>query len=121
MRISEASRASGASPRSLRHYEEEGLIIPGRWNNGFRDYCQSTIDRVLVIRTLLKSGLPVRLIREWLSNRTDGFDADTNVTPAQFLHEVENHRARLAARIAVLSEQQAALDAYLRGARRIDS
>ncbi|WP_223281470.1 MerR family transcriptional regulator [Streptomyces antnestii] len=62
MKISEASRVSGVSARSLRHYEDEGLIVPGRFSNGFRDYCQSTIDRVLVIRTLLESGLPVRLI-----------------------------------------------------------
>ena len=64
MKISEASRVSGVSARSLRHYEHEGLIVPGRFSNGFRDYCQSTIDRVLVIRSLLESGLPVRLIKE---------------------------------------------------------
>ncbi|MBP2479411.1 DNA-binding transcriptional MerR regulator [Crossiella equi] len=72
------------SARSLRHYEDEGLIVPGRCGNGFRDYCQATIDRVLAIRPLLASGLPVRLIRE-----------------------------RLGARIAVLREQQDALDAFL--------
>jgi DNA-binding transcriptional MerR regulator len=112
MKIGEASRASGASARSLRHYEDEGLIVPGRCSNGFRDYCPSTIDRVLVIRSLLESGLPVRLIREVLP----GADA----VGAEFLHEVQSHRDRIAARIAVLSGQQAALDAYLREARRTD-
>lgn len=66
MKFSEASRVSGVSPRSLRNYEDEGLIVPGRFSNGFRDYCQSTLDRVLVIRSLLESGLPVRLIKEVL-------------------------------------------------------
>ncbi|MFF5056569.1 MerR family DNA-binding transcriptional regulator [Micromonospora sp. NPDC000663] len=28
MKISEASRARGVSARSLRHYEDEGLIVP---------------------------------------------------------------------------------------------
>ncbi|OKI33484.1 MerR family transcriptional regulator [Saccharothrix sp. CB00851] len=111
MKIGEASRVSGVSARSLRHYEDEGLIVPGRFDNGFRDYCQSTIDRVLVIRSLLESGLPVRLIREALA---DGPDA----VSAEFLREVQSHRDRLAARISVLSDQQAALDAYLRRARR---
>ena len=100
------------SARSLRHYEAEGLIVPGRLGNGFRDYCQSTVDRVLVIRSLLESGLPVRLIRELLPRLTSG----TDVVCAEFLHEVRSYRDRLAARIAVLSDQQAALDAYLREA-----
>ncbi|MGW0781551.1 MerR family transcriptional regulator [Streptomyces sp. NPDC002913] len=120
MKIGEASRASGVSARSLRHYEDEGLIVPGRFSNGFRDYCRSTIDRVLVIRSLLESGLPVRLIRDALPGLADEPDAGTDVVCAEFLHEVQGHRDRLAARIAVLSDQQAALDAYLREARRTD-
>ncbi|MEU0074837.1 MerR family transcriptional regulator [Streptomyces sp. NPDC006332] len=119
MKISQASRVSGVSARSLRHYEDEGLIVPGRGSNGFRDYCQSTVDRVLVIRSLLESGLPVRLIREVLPSLTDGPDVvGTEMACAEFLHEVQSYRDRLAARIAVLSDQQAALDAYLREARR---
>lgn len=118
MKIGEASRVSGASARSLRHYEEEGLIVPGRCGNGFRDYCRSTIDRVLVIRSLLESGLPVRLIREILPDVADRPDADTGAVSAEFLCEVQSHRDRLAARIAVLRDQRAALDAYLREARR---
>ena len=66
MRIGAAAQASGVSPRSLRYYEDEGLIVPGRFSNGYRDYCQSTIDRVAVIRSLLESGLPVRLVRDLL-------------------------------------------------------
>jgi DNA-binding transcriptional MerR regulator len=120
MKISEASRVSGVSARSLRHYEDEGLIVPGRFSNGFRDYCQSTIDRVLVIRSLLESGLPVRLIREVLPHLTDEPDAGTSAVCAEFLHEVQSYRDRLAARIAALSDQQAALDAYLQQARRTD-
>jgi DNA-binding transcriptional MerR regulator len=126
MKIGDASRASGASARSLRHYEDEGLIVPGRFDNGFRDYCQSTIDRVLVIRSLLESGLPVRLIREALPSLADGTDVESvesveSAERAEFLDEVQAHRDRLAARIAVLSDQQAALDAYLRDAGRTGS
>ncbi|WP_338693078.1 MerR family transcriptional regulator [Streptomyces sp. Q6] len=120
MRISDASRISGVSARSLRYYEDEGLIVPGRCGNGFRDYCRSTVDRVLVIRSLLESGLPVRLIRDVLPSLTDGAGAGTDAVCAEFLHEVRSYRDRLAARIAVLSEQQAALDVYLREARRTD-
>jgi DNA-binding transcriptional MerR regulator len=122
MKISEASRVSGVSARSLRYYEDEGLIVPGRFSNGYRDYCRSTIDRVLVIRSLLESGLPVRLIKEVLPHLTDGpGDVGTDEVCAEFLHEVQSYRDRLAARIADLSAQQAALDAYLREARPTDA
>jgi DNA-binding transcriptional MerR regulator len=122
MQISEASRASGVSARSLRYYEDEGLIVPGRFSNGYRDYCRSTIDRVLAIRSLLESGLPVRLIKELLPCLADGpGDVGTDVVCAEFLHEVQNYRDRLAARIADLSAQRAALDAYLREARPMDA
>ncbi|WP_033438363.1 MerR family transcriptional regulator [Saccharothrix sp. NRRL B-16314] len=119
MRISEASRVSGVSARSLRHYEDEGLIVPGRFGNGFRDYCQSTIDRVLVIRSLLESGLPVRMIREALRLAGEP-GVGTPVVCTDFLHEVQRYRDRLAARIAVLGDRQAALDAYLAEARRTE-
>ena len=120
MKISEASRVSGVSARSLRHYEDEGLISPGRFSNGFRDYCQSTIDRVLVIRSLLESGLPLRLIREVLPTLTDGTVAGTQAVCAEFLVEAQTYRDRLVARIAALSDQRRALDKYLREARRND-
>ena len=113
MQISEASRVSGVSPRALRYYEAEGLIVSGRCANVFRDYCQPTIDRVLVIRDLLESGLPVRLIREVLPY----FTGEPGDVCSEFLAEVQSHRDRLAARIAILSGQQAALDAFLRKAR----
>ncbi len=103
----------------MRYYEDEGLIVPGRTGNGYRDYCQSTIDRVLVIRSLLKSGLPVRLIKEILPRLTDGGGAGSGPLCAEFVQEVQRYRDRLAARIAELSAQQSALDAYLRGARHL--
>jgi DNA-binding transcriptional MerR regulator len=111
VKISDASRASGVSPRSLRFYEDEGLIVPGRCSNGYRDYCGTTIDRVLVIRSLLESGLPVKLIKEALPQLTlGGAGADLRT---EFLDEVHGYRDRLAARIAALVAQQSALDAFL--------
>ncbi|MEV0352821.1 MerR family transcriptional regulator [Nonomuraea sp. NPDC050680] len=117
MQIGEAASASGVSVRSLRYYEDEGLIVPGRRGNGYRDYCRSTIDRVHAIRSLLESGLPVRLVKAALPHLTDGPVADTDPLCAEFLHEVESYRDRLAARIAALTTQQSALDAFLREAR----
>ncbi|WP_309103430.1 MerR family transcriptional regulator [Microbacterium sp.] len=109
MKISEAASTSGASPRSLRYYEDQGLIVPGRTTGGFRDYCGSTIDRVLVIRSLLESGLPVRLIRRVLQAPPE---PEGGVDPA-LVDDVRRYRTRLSARIAALSAQEAALAEYL--------
>lgn len=100
----------------MRYYEDAGLIVPGRCGNGFRDYCRSTVDRVLVVRSLLESGLPVRLIREILPGSPE--ESEVGAVRAEFLRAVQDHRDRLAARIAVLSDQRAALDTYLRQNRR---
>ncbi|RMI46013.1 MerR family transcriptional regulator [Streptomyces triticirhizae] len=113
MRIGEAARVSGVSVRALRHYEDEGLIVPGRLANGYRDYCRPTIGRVLAVRELLASGLPLRLVREALA----GPDAaPPTAPPAELLAEIAAYRDRLAAHIAALQARQAALDAFLQRA-----
>jgi MerR family Zn(II)-responsive transcriptional regulator of zntA len=57
MRISELSRLTGVSMRSLRHYEHKGLIKPQRLGNGYRDYDESMIERIRAIKLYLGLGL----------------------------------------------------------------
>ena len=57
MNISEAAAAAGVSARSLRHYEERGLLAPRRTSNGYRHYDERDLRRVENIRTLLDAGL----------------------------------------------------------------
>ncbi len=113
MKIGEASRTSGVSVRSLRFYEDEGLIVPGRCNNGYRDYCRSTLDRVDVIRSLLESGLSVKLIREILPHLTGEPDVRADRLCAEFLAEVRRYRDRLDDRITALGAQRSALEEFL--------
>lgn len=101
------------SVRSLRFYEDEGLIVPGRCSNGYRDYCLSTIDRVRLIRSLLESGLPVRLIREVLPQLIDEPPGRPDLRRADFLDEVRRYRDRLQDRIAALESRRSALDTFL--------
>lgn len=57
MQIGEVSRLTGASPRSLRYYEEQGLIASRRRDNGYREYDQNILLVVRNVRTLLAAGL----------------------------------------------------------------
>ncbi|KUF15523.1 MerR family transcriptional regulator [Streptomyces silvensis] len=66
MRIGELSERTGTSRRLLRYYEEQGLIVAGRAANGYRDYDEFSVDRVVQIRGLLDAGLPTRIIKQIL-------------------------------------------------------
>jgi len=113
VRIGEAARAAGVSPRALRFYEDEGLIQPGRCANGYRDYCRFTIDRVLVIRSLQGSGLPIPLIRELMPDATVPAAPDSVVPSPELRRRIEAYRDRLDARITALVARRAALDDLL--------
>ncbi|MEU1736864.1 MerR family transcriptional regulator [Streptosporangium sp. NPDC020145] len=66
MLIGELSRRTGASPRSLRYYEEQGLLDTGRGTNGYRHYDEDSVVTVRQIRALLKAGLSTEVIRSVL-------------------------------------------------------
>lgn len=66
MRIGELARAAGVSPRSLRHYEEAGLLTPVRTSAGYRDYSPEDLDVVARIRPILDAGLGVAAARRYL-------------------------------------------------------
>lgn len=66
MRIGELSRITGASARSLRHYEKLGLIESSREPNGYRDYDHAAVAAVRTIKELLALGFPTPLIEQIL-------------------------------------------------------
>ncbi|MBC3189965.1 MerR family transcriptional regulator [Pseudonocardia sp. C8] len=68
MRIGELSRVTGASPRSLRYYEEQGLLRAHRDDSGHghRRYDDDAVDTVHAIRALLAAGVPTGLIYDLL-------------------------------------------------------
>lgn len=63
MRIGELAEATGASARSVRHYERAGLITSERAANGYRVYDERAVARVRNIRYLLAAGLTVEDVR----------------------------------------------------------
>ena len=64
MRIGELAERTGASTRSLRYYEQRGLLDSERAANGYREYGPETVERVRNIRLLLDSGLTSEDIQE---------------------------------------------------------
>jgi DNA-binding transcriptional MerR regulator len=66
MRISEVSRRTGVSIRSLRYYEQKRLLCARRLENGYRDLDEGTIERVQTIQMYLGLGLTTEQIEEIL-------------------------------------------------------
>ncbi|MFE9442420.1 MerR family transcriptional regulator [Streptomyces sp. NPDC006602] len=99
MRIGELAAATGTSPRSLRHYEQAGLITAERASNGYRLYDPATVVRVHNIRRLLNAGLTLDDVRVFLPC----LDGDVTAAPA-------SDKALLVAaeRLAVMDERIAA-------------
>ncbi|QRY82602.1 MerR family transcriptional regulator [Tsukamurella tyrosinosolvens] len=113
MRIGELARLSGTSRRLLRYYEEQGLIVPDREANGYRDYDARYVDRVQQIRGLLDAGLPTRIIKQILpcldKPRSIHFP---DATP-EMLALLTQERDKLTERIAVLIRNRDSMSEYL--------
>lgn len=62
--ISELSRTTGVSLRSLRYYEEKKLLKPARQENGYREYSPSDIERVKMIQLYFSLGLSAKDISD---------------------------------------------------------
>lgn len=67
MLIGEVANYLGTSPRSLRHYEQQGLLSPIRDANGYRTYDQSNIVRAGNVKALLDLGLTITDVHEYLA------------------------------------------------------
>jgi DNA-binding transcriptional MerR regulator len=70
LQIGEFAKAAGTNLRTLRYYEEIGLVEPAeRSTGGFRFYSPNQLHRVLAIRKLQRLGLPLSEIRDLLMPR----------------------------------------------------
>ncbi|MTE14667.1 MerR family transcriptional regulator [Nocardia aurantiaca] len=99
MLISELSRRTGVSTRALRHYDRSGLLDAERRSNGYRDFPESSVERVRRIRALLEVGLDLSAVASLLPC----FAADGR------LGGCERARRRLADRIADLDRSLLAI------------
>ncbi|MFB5673749.1 MerR family transcriptional regulator [Paenibacillus terreus] len=67
MKISELSKKTGVSVRSIRHYEKKNIIQARRLENGYREFDESVIERIRNIQLYLGLGLTTEQIEEILS------------------------------------------------------
>lgn len=118
MRIAEVAARAGVSARSLRYYDQQGLVRPLRDERGWRVYRQRDLDRLQEVRTLLDAGLPVSAIRQLVGCLdADGSGEQAQISD-QLLAELAIVRDRVDARVQCLARNRDALDHWLRTAPR---
>ena len=66
MRIGDLAAATGATARSLRYYEQQGMLVSERSPGGQRHYPESAVERVALIQSLLAAGLSSSTIHDVL-------------------------------------------------------
>ena len=65
MKIGEVAKLSGTGIETIRFYEREGLLLePERRPSGYRQYDQSTVERLEYIRRAKELGFTLAEIRE---------------------------------------------------------
>lgn len=65
--IGEVADAAGLSLRTIRYYEEIGLVIPsGRTEGGFRLYTDADVDRLKLVKALKPVGMSLETMSELL-------------------------------------------------------
>ncbi|MFB7241357.1 MerR family transcriptional regulator [Streptomyces populi] len=76
MQIGEVAARTELSLRTIRHYEEVGLVVPSaRSRGGFRLYTETDVARLMVIRRMKPLGFTLDQMRDLL-DATDRLDAE---------------------------------------------
>ena len=66
MKIQQVEELVGISKKNIRFYEEQGLLSPGRADNGYREYGREDVRRLQQIKLLRKLAVPIEDIRSVL-------------------------------------------------------
>ncbi|MYT16710.1 DNA-binding transcriptional regulator, MerR family [Streptomyces sp. SceaMP-e96] len=83
MQIGEVAARAELSLRTIRHYEETGLVIPSaRSQGGFRLYTEADLARLMVIRRMKPLGFALDEMRDLL-DATDRLDSDEELTAVE--------------------------------------
>lgn len=102
MKIQELSKETGVSAKTIRYYEEIGLLPdPSRMENNYRQYDQQDVDRLRLVAGARRLDLSLEEIRELLDMR------DRREAPCTVLLERLEYKANeIAERIRALKQME---------------
>ncbi len=97
MNIGTAARQSGLPPKTIRYYEDIGLLTADRAANGYRDYSSEDVHRLRFVQRSRSLGFSVEECRQLLSLYTDRdrASADVKAIATEKLGEIDRKIAEL--------------------------
>ncbi|WP_416904871.1 MerR family transcriptional regulator [Micromonospora echinospora] len=113
MQIGEAAERVALSIRTIRHYEEVGLIVPSaRSEGGFRLYTEADLDRLAVVRRMKPLGFTLDEMRDLLA-LLDALDTTVDGEHrAALLDRLAMFHAAADARVTALRDELAVAEGF---------
>lgn len=118
MRIGELARRTGVSERSLRYYEQQGLLRSERTPGGHREFGTWAVDRVIRIQALFAAGLPSKKIAVLLPCIRDADGGPSAIADRKLVDELTTERERINRTVADLLLSREILDEVIDAAMR---
>ncbi|HET6257603.1 MAG TPA: MerR family transcriptional regulator [Pseudonocardia sp.] len=122
MQIGEVATRVGLSLRTIRHWDEVGLVVPSKRSaGGFRLYTEADIDRLVLVKTLKPLDFSLEQMRELLATM-DGLENDTGADSeltAELMGRLAVFRAAADSRVEALRAQVQGLEMLSRELRRL--
>lgn len=86
MNVGDAAQRSGLPAKTIRYYEEIGLISPSRAGNGYRDYSGDDIHRLTFLRRARNLGFSIDDCRQLMALYQDRGRASQDVREIAAAH-----------------------------------
>lgn len=104
MNIGKVAELSGLPPKTIRYYEDIGLIEPERMPNGYRIYSQNDLHTLRFLQRARSLGFSIEQCRELLSlyEDRDRASADVKSIARAHLKEIEAKLVELSSMRTVL-------------------
>ena len=108
MNVGAAARRSGLPAKTIRYYEDIGLISPARAGNGYRDYSSDDVHRLAFLRRARGLGFSIEDCRQLMALYRDKSRASHDVREL-----AKNHVAAIEEKVRELQSTRATLQTLI--------
>lgn len=108
MNVGAAARRSGLPAKTIRYYEDIGLISPARAGNGYRDYSSDDVHRLAFLRRARGLGFSIEDCRQLMALYRDKSRASHDVRQL-----AKNHVAAIEEKVRELQSMRATLQTLI--------